>query len=97
MDCNPYLAIAASLSCGLLGMLEKRQPRACLTSDAYSLPHDIPRDLSRALELFNDIPDIEELLGPDFCALYRAVKMQESDAYLQVISPWEREHLLLNV
>jgi len=97
MDCNPYLAIAASLACGLLGMLNKSQPRACLSSDAYSLPQDIPRDLSRALELFKDIADIEELLGPDFCALYRAVKTQESDAFLQVISPWEREHLLLNV
>lgn len=97
MDCNPYLAIAASLACGLLGMLNKSQPSECFTSDAYSLPQDIPRDLSRALELFGDIPELENLLGPEFCALYRAVKTQEADAFLQVISPWEREHLLLNV
>jgi len=97
MDSNPYLAIAASLACGLLGMLNKSEPRAGVTSDAYALPHDIPRDLSRALELFNDIPELEELLGTEFCSLYRAVKSQESDAFLQVISPWEREHLLLNV
>jgi len=97
MDCNPYLAIAASLACGLLGMLEKSRPRECITSDAYSLPHDIPRDLSLALELFKDIPEMEALLGPEFCPLYRAVKSQEAEAFLQVISPWEREHLLLNV
>ena len=97
MDSNPYLAIAASLACGLLGMRNHLVPRRCLSSDAYSLPHDIPRDLSRALELFSDIPELEELLGTEFCNLYRAVKSQESDAYLQVISPWEREHLLLNV
>ncbi len=97
MDCNPYLAIAASLACGLIGMLEKHKPRECYTSDAYSLPQDIPRDLTRALDLFSDCPQLENLLGPEFCSLYRAVKTQEVDAYLQVISPWEREHLLLNV
>ena len=97
MDCNPYLAIAASLACGLLGMQNQSTPRDCFTSDAYSLPQDIPRDLSRALEMFKDIPELETLLGSGFCSLYRAVKTQEADAFLQVISPWEREHLLLNV
>lgn len=97
MDCNPYLAIAASLACGLIGMRNKMQPRAAVTSDAYSLPHDLPIDLTRALELFDQNPEINELLGKDFCTLYSAVKHQESDAFLQVISPWEREHLLLNV
>lgn len=97
MDCNPYLAIAASLACGLLGMLNGIKPRDCITSDAYSLPHDLPRDLSRALELFSANTRLEDLLGRDFCTLYRSVKHQESDAFLQVISPWEREHLLLNV
>lgn len=97
MDCNPYLAIAASLACGLIGMTKGLTPRDRVTGDAYSLPHDIPRDISRALELFSDNPEIEALLGKDFCHLYRAVKHQESEAFLQVISPWEREHLLLNV
>lgn len=97
MDCNPYLAIAASLACGLIGMKNKMQPREAVTSDAYSLPHDLPIDLTRALDLFNDSPEITEVLGKDFCTLYSAIKRQESDAFLQVISPWEREHLLLNV
>lgn len=97
MDCNPYLAIASSLACGLIGMRNSWQPREAVTSDAYSLPHDLPRDLNRALELFSSNEELKNLLGPDFCALYSAVKHQESDAFLQVISPWEREHLLLNV
>lgn len=97
MDCNPYLAIAASLACGLIGMRNKMQPRAEVTSDAYSLPHDLPRDLTRALDLFSANSALEELLGKEFCTLYRAIKHQESEAFLQVISPWEREHLLLNV
>ncbi len=97
MDVNPYLAIAASLACGLIGMRNKMKPRDEVKSDAYSLPHDLPIDLPRALDLFNESPELNELLGNDFCKLYSAVKRQESDAFLQVISPWEREHLLLNV
>ncbi|MFK7854511.1 MAG: glutamine synthetase family protein [Granulosicoccus sp.] len=97
MDCNPYLAIAASLACGLTGMVNKMTPRESIKGDAYSLPHDLPRDLSVALELFSANPALEKLLGEEFCKLYRTVKHQESAAFLQVISPWEREHLLLNV
>ena len=40
---------------------------------------------------------LQEVLGPKFCKLYDAVKEQEYSAFLQVISPWEREHLLMNV
>ena len=36
-------------------------------------------------------------LGEDFCRLYEAVKMHEYEEFMQVISPWEREYLLLNV
>jgi glutamine synthetase len=36
-------------------------------------------------------------LGREFCQIYTAIKVQEIDEFLQVISPWEREHLLLNV
>ncbi len=97
MDCNPYLAIAASLACGFIGMDKKLKPRDAVTSDAYSLPHDLPIDLTRALDLFSENPAVKDLLGEEFCTIYSAVKHQESDDFLQVISPWEREHLLLNV
>jgi len=97
MDCNPYLAIAASLACGLLGMLNKSKPRAAETGDAYERPHDLPRDLLHALDLFSASDEIISTLGPEFCTLYSTMKRQESEAFLQIISPWEREHLLLNV
>ena len=38
-----------------------------------------------------------EVLGEKFCQVYGGVKATEYDEFLQVISPWEREHLLLNV
>ena len=41
--------------------------------------------------------DLKEVLGETFVILYSDVKVSEHDAYQQVISPWERQHLLLNV
>jgi len=35
--------------------------------------------------------------GYDFIKVYDSVKRNEYKEFLQVISPWEREHLLLNV
>ncbi|MEM9756837.1 MAG: glutamine synthetase family protein [Pseudomonadota bacterium] len=97
MDCNPYLGIAASLACGYLGLLEGEAPTAETRGDAYTSDDAIPRDLDAALALFRENTAMAEVLGPDFCRLYDAVKALEYQAFLQVISPWEREHLLLNV
>ena len=41
--------------------------------------------------------DLQAILGEDFARVYAIVKRTENDEFLQVISPWEREHLLLNV
>ena len=97
MDCNPYLAIAACLACGYLGMKEGLKPRDPIIGDAYSLPHALPRELFEGLKQFNAYPQLRELLGEEFCKMYEAIKLQEFEDYLRVISPWEREHLLLNV
>jgi glutamine synthetase len=97
MDCNPYLGIAASLATGYLGMVNRISPRAQFTGDAYDSKEGVPRDLSAALDLFEAATEIHEVLHPHFAQLYVAVKREEVGAFLQVISPWEREHLLLNV
>jgi glutamine synthetase len=97
MDVNPYLGIAASLACGYLGLIEKRQPREAFTTDAYALDEELPKNLSDALDLFDEASAIHEVLHPDFCRIYSEVKRIEYTAYQQVISPWEREHLLMNV
>ncbi|MEO1364572.1 MAG: glutamine synthetase, partial [Pseudomonadota bacterium] len=97
MDCNPYLGIAASLACGYLGLMEERRPSPQFRGDAYEGEGDIPRVLGRALDLFDGATDLHEVLGPEFARVYSIVKRAEYDEFLQVISPWEREHLLLNV
>ena len=97
MDCNPYLAIAASLACGYLGMKQRTAPRDPVQVDAYTLPRAIPYGLYEALELFEGNADMRTILSEEFCTTYRTIKKAEVSAYEQVISPWEREHLLLNV
>ncbi len=96
-DANPYLAIAASLACGYLGMVESLEPHAPVEGSAYDLPYELPRNLEEALRLLADCEPLLEALGHRFVLAFNAVKECEFDAYLQVISSWEREYLLLNV
>ncbi len=97
MDCNPYLGIAASLACGYLGLMERKDPEPEFSGDAYDEDPDIPQHLSESLDLFRANEAMHEVLGPKFCQTYAALKATEYEGFLQVISPWEREHLLLNV
>jgi len=97
MDCNPYLGIAASLACGLLGLTEQAEPSPEFRGDAYTNAADIPRGLGDAVDLFAGSEKLHKVLGPEFAATYAALKRMEHKAFSQVISPWEREHLLLNV
>jgi glutamine synthetase len=97
MDCNPYLGLAASLACGYLGLVEATMPRAECTGDAYMSETDLPYNLGDALDLLDEDKALQEVLRPEFCRVYDSVKRNEYKEFLQVISPWEREHLLLNV
>jgi glutamine synthetase len=97
MDCNPYLGLAASLACGYLGLKEGRMPHPECTGDAYNSETDLPYNLGDALDLLEEDTALCEVLGREFCLVYDAVKRNEYKEFLQVISPWEREHLLLNV
>ncbi len=97
MDCNPYLGIALSLACGYLGLIQQERPRRQFYGDAYEGEGDIPQVMGSALDLFDEATDLHEVLGPEFARVYGIVKRAEYEEFLQVISPWEREHLLLNV
>ncbi len=97
MDCNPYLGLAASLACGYLGLKERRLPKAECIGDAYNSESDLPYNLGDALDLLEEDTALRGVLGEEFCKVYDSVKRNEYKEFLQVISPWEREHLLLNV
>ncbi len=97
-DANPYLAIAASLACGYLGIEQNMMPTEPVKGSAYELEsYALPRHLLHAMDLLRECEPLQDILGRDFSTLFLDVKGEEHDAYQQVISPWEREHLLLNV
>ena len=96
-DSNPYLAIAASLACGYLGMKKALEPRTAVTGNAYRNSHQLPRGLLEALTDFEASHDLHEVLGPRFSQVYLSLKRSEFEEFMRVISPWEREHLLLSV
>ena len=96
-DANPYLAIAATLACGYIGMEKKLKPTRPQEGSAYKLAHTLPRTLYDAIYRFNGSRALKEVFGQEFIDALAAVKDAELNAYQQVISSWEREHLLLNV
>ena len=96
-DANPYIAMAASLACGYLGMVQNLQPSEPISGSAHDLPWDLPRSLDDALKRLKDCEPLLRLLGQPFVSAYTVVKQAELEVFLQVISSWEREHLLLNV
>ena len=96
-DANPYLAIAASLASGYLGVMEELEPSKPVEGSAYNLAVNIPRHLEDAVKALNRSKPMKKILGKRFVNVLTAVKEVESLAYHEVISPWEREFLLLNV
>ena len=96
-DVNPYLAFAASLGSGYLGMkkqLQATQPHRGIANEGKV---NVARSLEEGLRHLSDSPEIEEMFGERFLSAYTAVKLHEFEAFNQVVSAWEREHLLLQV
>jgi glutamine synthetase len=96
-DANPYVALAATLACGYLGIRNKIEPAPECKGDAYLGAHQLPRSLGEALELLRADKDLAHVLSQAFVTVYTEIKEVEQDEYMKVISPWEREHLLLHV
>jgi glutamine synthetase len=96
-DANPYLAVAASLASGLLGMEQQLQPTAPHQGTANEDDVEVARTLEEGLRNLRNTPEIQELFGDLFLRAYTAVKLDEFEEFNRVISSWEREHLLLQV
>jgi glutamine synthetase len=96
-DANPYVALAATLACGYLGLRDHIEPTAECKGDAYLGDYALPRSLGEALAMLRVAGELHEVLGNDFITVYTEVKDIEYEEFMKVISPWEREHLLLHV
>lgn len=97
VDTNPYLAIAASLAAGFLGLKNKLEPRPAFDGEAYEANYGFPRGLQDAISALRADQAMQELIGEQFTSIYSTLKEQEYDECMSVVTPWEREHLLLTV
>ena len=96
-DVNPYLAIAATLTAGLLGINHKIEPTAETKKNAYNVNLSLPESMTIALDLFSRSKEIKEIYGDVFVELFRAIKELEVGEYNKIVTAWEREYLLINV
>jgi len=96
-DANPYLAIAATLASGLLGMQQNLSPTKPHQGTANEDEVEVARTLEEALRKLGDTAALRDMFGDLFLRAYAAVKLDEFEEFNRVISSWEREHLLLQV
>jgi glutamine synthetase len=96
-DANPYVALAATLACGYLGLKHRIDPSPECKGDAYLGDYQLPRSLGEALALLRGERELAAVLGESFVTVYTEIKEVEYAEFMKVISPWEREHLLLHV
>lgn len=97
VDVNPYLAMAATLACGYMGMVEGLNCSEPMADSAYALDYEFPRTLDEAVVGMMACEPLQEILGIDFVQAFCAVKGKESETFNRGITAWEREHLQLHV
>ena len=96
-DVNPYLALAATLACGYLGMIEGLKPNESIEGSAYDQPFSLHPFMFEAIKAMETSEAMRKILGDRFVGLYCAVKYDECREFQEIVTPWEREVLLLNV
>jgi glutamine synthetase len=96
-DVNPYLALAGSLACGYLGMVEGIKPADPIKGSAYDLPFSLHRFLYEATDAFEASEAMRKTLGDRFVDIYAEVKKKECHEFQEIVTPWEREVLMFNV
>jgi glutamine synthetase len=96
-DANPYLAIAASLASGYLGLVNQLEPDRPTEGASHDPSFTLPRSILDAIRLLEETPELVDIFGETFVRTYRAIKETENQTFMSVISAWEREYLLLSV
>ncbi|MGQ0546442.1 MAG: glutamine synthetase family protein [Betaproteobacteria bacterium] len=91
-DCNPYLALAASLACGLEGLRKRIEPPEAFVGDIYAaknLPR-VPYTLSQATERFVTSEFAKRAFGEEVVEHYAHFYRTEAAAYDRAVTDWER-------
>ena len=97
-DTNPYLVIAANLASGYLGIKNKIKPSSETKKSVFDeKKSSLPKNMEEGISMFEKDEEISDVFNQKFIRTISAIRRVEYQAYLKVISSWEREFLLLNV
>jgi glutamine synthetase len=96
-DVNPYLAIAGTLACGYLGMMEGLKPTEPTEGSAYGEDFSLHRHIYVATDALRKSNAMRSMFGETFVDLYCNLKDDEYKEFQEIITPWEREILMFNV
>jgi glutamine synthetase len=97
-SCNPYLAFAVMLRCGLDGVERKLEPPAPVEEDVYHFTPEqlrarnlgmLPGSLAEALDELRRDELVRETLGSHVCERFIEAKSSEWDAFRLQVTPWE--------
>ena len=92
-DANPYLALAAALASGLLGIEQKLEPLAQVKGNAYEQTHaqeiSLPRSLFEAAGRLKTSTAAREVFGNEFVEHFAATREWEEREYRKHVSDWE--------
>ncbi len=92
-DCNPYLAFAASLACGLDGIQNQIEPPAIFEGDVYAAKNlpSVPSSLAEATQQFANSDFAKKAFGAAVVEHYTHHFTMEQNAYNQAVTDWERK------
>jgi glutamine synthetase len=79
----------------MIGALNPNEPTGLTVNEDGGI--SLPRGLLEAVAAFEAENAFREVFSREFVGTYAGVKRGEHETFMQVISPWEREYLLLNV
>lgn len=91
-DCNPYLAFAASLACGLDGIEKQIEPPKIFDGDVYAakdLP-EVPKSLAEAVKRFENSGFAQRVFGKSVVEHYVHHFKMEQKAFDKAVTDWER-------
>ena len=92
-DCNPYLALAASLASGLEGVKNRIEPPEAFVGDIYAakdLPR-VPYTLADAVKTFTASAFAKRAFGEEVVEHYGHFFATEAAAYAKAVTDWERD------
>jgi glutamine synthetase len=101
--CNPYLALAVMLRCGLDGIAGRIDPGEPVNKDIFKMSErekrrlkidSLPADLNQAIKAMQKDAVVMDALGPHIATHYVEAKQAAWHEFIAQVHPWELERYL---